>query len=58
MRRFRPTTSRHDRSDVGGVADQAALLAILLGGAVTLGLIITGLLTGLGDAMPDSLIPG
>lgn len=51
MRKFRSTTTRHGRNDVGGVADQAAMMAILLGGAVTIGLIITGILAGLGDEL-------
>lgn len=49
---------RARRSDEGGVADEAAMLAILLGGAVIIGGIVIALLSDAEDRLSNIVIPG
>jgi hypothetical protein len=52
------TSWRDRRSDEGGVADEAAMLAILLGGAVIIGGIVLSLLSDAEDRLGDIVLPG
>ena len=49
---------RDRRDDVGGVADEAAMLAVLLGGAVIIGGIVVALLTDAENALNNIDLPG
>lgn len=49
---------RERRTEAGGVADEAAMIAILLGAAVAIAAIVAALVTGAAERLPDIVVPG
>jgi hypothetical protein len=49
---------RERRTEAGGVADEAAMIAILLGAAVAIAGIVAALVSGAAAQLPDIIVPG